>query len=749
MHRWGIGVATVAVAAQVAVAAPARVSGIVIDEQSGETLAGVNVSSKYDTAVTAADGTFVISLAADDDQLRISAPGYRVRTIALGPEDSVRIVLTPSNELIEVSGTAPRTGPLPPAPPPFRMTPEEPGAGTTYQLSATDLRMLPGTANDALRAAQVLPGVARLPFSFGGIVLRGAAPRDSVVFLDGIEVPLAFHFGGITSFYPSGMLADLTVRNSGLDADTGRASGGLISMTSRNPRTDRWRTGGSIGLLDSGVFAEGPAYGGGVIVGLRRSYFDIVAGPVAAEDTPLPSYWDMQLRGTFGDPRKSGRVSPMLVFAIDHMTQVEPGRDMFENETELTSMFIRIAAPYDRTWGKTTLRVLPWFGTNQLKFRSRVNGNIERFERPLYPGGIRSELARATSWGSVRGGVDVQGGYLTNYQAGLGHSGDILVQMNGETDLAWLDKGAWADTTFTIDRVTFKPGMRAELYGLNDEAVLDPRLSFSVRLTDRLTLRESLGRYHQPPTPGDVDPNGGNPRLRSSYSDSASVALDGNFAGGWAGSIGGFFTKGSALGVRVDNELMDFKQLGGLGPTFSLLLEKQLGLAFYRENTGKARNVGAELLVKRVTKEWTWLLSYTLARAERHDGPGKGWRPFELDQRHNLNVAASRTLGPWRFGARVHAVSGMPYSPVIGSDPDGKPIYDPYTGQLPMFFRLDVRIDRIWQQCWGAVDLYFDLQNITNRRNVEGREADELNQTDVDIRGLPIMPFIGVEFIPS
>ena len=173
------------------------------------------------------------------------------------------------------------------------------------------------------------------------------------------------------------------------------------------------------------------------------------------------------------------------------------------------------------------------------------------------------------------------------------------------------------------------------------------------------------------------------------------------------------------------------------------MLGSQLGLV------GSARNMGTELLIKRVTPAWTWLLSYTLARAQRHDGPGQGWRPFELDQRHNLNVAASRTLGPWRLGARVHAVSGMPYSPVIGSTPDGAPVYDPYAGQLPAYLQFDIRVDRIWPQCWGTVDLYFDIQNITNRRNVEGREADELNRSDVDIRGLPIMPFIGVEFIPS
>jgi hypothetical protein len=54
----------------------------------------------------------------------------------------------------------------------------------------------------------------------------------------------------------------------------------------------------------------------------------------------------------------------------------------------------------------------------------------------------------------------------------------------------------------------------------------------------------------------------------------------------------------------------------------------------------------------------------------------------------------------------------------------------------------------MWERCWGTIDLYFDIQNVTNRRNIEGREPNDFNTGDDDIRGLPIMPFIGVEFIP-
>ena len=76
------------------------------------------------------------------------------------------------------------------------------------------------------------------------------------------------------------------------------------------------------------------------------------------------------------------------------------------------------------------------------------------------------------------------------------------------------------------------------------------------------------------------------------------------------------------------------------------------------------------------------------------------------------------------------------------------PMPAPLSGTLPMFFQLDFRADRKWPQCWGDVNFYADIQNITNRRNVEGRNFDEETLSINESRGLPIAPFIGVEFVP-
>src|ERR1043165_4972305 len=254
------------VTSSVALAAPPqRVSGIVVDKTTGEPVEGALVVGQSIAETTSPTGTFTIVLAPDEVEVLVTAPGYSMRVVKL-TSASLRIELDSASgaEIIDVEGKLP-------------VTP----TAKKYELTSDDLRSLPGTANDVLRAAQALPGVSRLPFSFGGIVLRGTSPRDNAVYLDGVEVPLAFHFGGVTSFYPSNMLSGLVVANGGLDASYGRVMGGMVSLSSREPRADKWRKGGSIGLLDASAILEGPWRGGSVAIGLRRSYFDIVAGPVA------------------------------------------------------------------------------------------------------------------------------------------------------------------------------------------------------------------------------------------------------------------------------------------------------------------------------------------------------------------------------------------------------------------------------------------------------------------------------------
>lgn len=748
-------IAWLALFASVALAAPRVVRGVVYERGTTEPIGGASVlAEKGEIVATDVDGYFTIEVGDGERELTIVAPGFATRTVRIPKgDDRLTIDLAPvrGGEVIEVSGKAPEeTKPL------------------SYQLTADEIRVIPGAGNDILRAVQALPGVARIPYSFGGLVLRGMSPRDSTVMLDGIEVPLAFHFGGVTSFYPGGMLADLTLTSSGFDASYGRAQGGVISLTTREPRTDRVRVGGSIGLLDSSVQVEGPLpKGGGIIVGARRSYFDTVVDPFVTDDTPLPSYLDFQVRTSWGDPRRGLKITPMLFGSVDRVGS---------NEISVTSSFARVAVPLHRQWGPLGLHVVPWLGWNELSFRDLTEK--QTFSRPTYPGGVRAELVRDWPWGHWRGGAELSGGYLAQTLIDVAGSQGPQ-EISGDSTIAWTDLALWTEVRYHTpeERFAIKPGLRLEVYGLTTgtpqrssspvlsvgepdgpQIVIDPRLNISQRLTETTTFRQAIGRYHQPPTPGDVDPLNGNPGLDSSYVDQMSLGVETTFPHEIFASVTGFFHYGRELGLRMRNPRpgseMPEPNLGGLGPTFELLLEKQLGFAIYRESIGRARTAGVEVLLKRNVGNLFAMIGYTLSIAQRTDDPRAhdvsrdgAWRPFELDQRHNLQVAVSRRWEKWRLGARLQVVSGNPYSP-SRLTADGEVEQVPWAGRLPTFVSLDLRADRRWHRCWGDINLYFDVQNALNYDNVEGREFDFDTNGDTDIPGLPIIPFIGVEFLP-
>ena len=95
-------------------------------------------------------------------------------------------------------------------------------------------------------------------------------------------------------------------------------------------------------------------------------------------------------------------------------------------------------------------------------------------------------------------------------------------------------------------------------------------------------------------------------------------------------------------------------------------------------------------------------------------------------------------------------MSGTPYTPINDADEPDPP---QFSENLPMFFQLDLRADRTWKRPWGLINFYADIQNATNYGNVEAREvvdvANDHPNGYSDLPGLPIAPFIGVEFVPK
>lgn len=725
-------------------AAPARFTGTIVDRATKQPVEGAIVATGAVEVTTGADGRFQLAdVPRGWFDLVVVADGYEPLVTRVRAGLAQRLELVPSDavsgsELITIEDE--------------RLLERAPG----HDVGRDVLRTLPGTGNDALKSLQSLPGTARVPFGLGGLVLRGFSPRDSNVFLDGIEVPLLFHFGGLASFFPSTMIDSMELVSSGYGVRYGRGQGGLVDIRSRSARTDRWAVGGEVSLLDASAMAEGPVRGGSLTLGVRRSFVDAVLAAVPTSDlTIAPRYLDSQARWQSRD----GTWTALLFGADDGLVL-----DADDDQLDMRQSFLRAGLRYAKKRGDVEITAVPWVGFD----RNAIVVEEDRVIRTNLTVATRATLQKNLDHGFVAGGLDLQGnryGYTLDNEAPQLPPGAMPPPSLIEGSRWAADLGAWAEYAhqFANDKLVVQPGVRGERFGLTREWVLDPRLTLRQRVTPEVTLTQTLGRYHQPALATSIDYQLPGEPFRASHAWQASAGV--NVV---SKALGGDVTA-TAFGARLDDLPVDVVSgatpvsapgsagSGGAAAASRELTEEQFGRYSYQANRGRGRTYGVETMIRRrVGKVQGWI-AYTYARSFRQGDPWapQTYVPYVLDQPHVFTALATAPLGrKWRIGGRIRYATGNPITPTMGSYFDtGPQEFVPISGRalsdrLPAFVQLDLRVDRAWRRDWGTLKLFLDVQNVTNRVNPEGVSYNFDYSERQYTRGLPVFPSLGLEYIP-
>lgn len=732
------------------------VSGIVLDARTGQPVPGALVAVGAGEAGSDDAGRFEIpELPFGRLDVVVVADGYRAYFGSARVGAALTIRLEPdagAGELIRVSGRVPSGPPL--------------------HLDTTQIRNQPGAGNDALRALQSLPGIARTPFGLGGLALRGTAPRDTKVYLDGIEVPLLYHFGGLASFLPTGAVDELTLEPGGASVRYGRGLGGVAVVTSRTGRADHWRTGAELSLIHAAVLAEGPGpLSGSWLVGARRSYFDAIQQAVNLAGDFAPRYGDAQVRWESGD----GRWMAILFGSDDKLRLLHDPTDPDSGGIDTSnvksfsyvSRFARLGVRYRAVFGATSLTIVPSLGIDDVNGRANHEDTDKGMHRTTIPVSVRSEVATPLLGGTLSFGFD--GGSSRHSYDMLNTPPPYPGNPTPDTPIArrlrrWTaDVGGWIEQSWFVanERIELRPGLRGDHFGLSDQWTLDPRLLVHETLPHGITLTQSLGVYHEPPLITDLDPIFMRPTPMLG-SKATQVAVGAKTILGDDKEISGtvYYQHLEQLPVDAVSAATPLSDNGGTdsGGLLAIsrdLVDSQFGSYSYREAIGNGRAYGLELIARKSLGTWTGWVAYTFSRSLRQNPVnGPGWYPYILDQPHTVTVLATTALGAsWRIGGRFRYATGNPFTPVasasMDTDGDWIPVDGPLLSErLPAFFQLDLRLDRSWKRPWGILNLYIDVQNVTNRRNAEGVTYNTDFSERSYTRGLPVFPSIGVEYIP-
>ena len=110
---------------------------------------------------------------------------------------------------------------------------------SSTKVRAEDARKVPGTSGDVVRVVESLPGVARSTAGSGQLVVWGAAPADTRVYVDGVPIPRLYHEGGLRSVVHPKLVDSIELVPGGQGAMWGRGLGGMVAVTTTTPEGER------------------------------------------------------------------------------------------------------------------------------------------------------------------------------------------------------------------------------------------------------------------------------------------------------------------------------------------------------------------------------------------------------------------------------------------------------------------------------------------------------------------------------
>jgi TonB family protein len=625
---------------------------------------------------------------------------------------------------------------------------------THVVLTADVIDKIPGTAGDPLAVIQNLAGVARAPAGSGLLIVRGSAPEDTQIFVDGMDVPLVYHFGGLRSVLPEGVIDNIEFVPGNFSPEYGRATGGIVDVHLKELKPKRFGGYVDVSVLDAGIYLEAPLGDrGGVAVAARRSYLDAILKAAVPSDAPVglvtaPVYYDAQLLANYR-PTPTHDLRAMVFGADDRLALLFKDPADFSqqatgNQLDAHTAFWRalVADHYTPREGlENTLRlsagqdaetisdgdlildlhrrVVQLRDTLRLRLGPRmtlVAGTDAVAES--YSGHVR--LPPPPEEGQPMSNQDLSDTRETNVQADWRLSPGIF------TALEWRPRKS----------LFVSAGLRADYFQIIHQAALAPQLSARHELSPRWAIKGALGLYYQPPDVEQTDPAFGNPGLKAERAIHAALGAEWR---PWAR------TTFDATGF--------YKRLSNLvSPTDATRVVDGAEVPVTYDNGGRGRVFGLELVIRRdLGAGFVGWLAYTLSRSERIDSGQTDWRLFDFDQTHILTALAAYDLPRhWRVASRFRYVSGNPETPVVrGVFNNVTDEYDPVFGRVnsarqPPFVQLDVRLDKQWVFDRWLLDAYLDLQNVTNHTNPEGIAYNyDFTQSKVS-PGLPILPFLGL-----
>ena len=744
-------------------------SGTISNENSNETLIGVNVSVPgLKTGITTNEyGFYSLTLPKGDYEIVISYVGFATITekISLTQNTKKNYSLSESGqELQEVIITSEKT----------TANIRKPEMSVN-KLSISTIKKMPVVLGevDVIKSILFLPGVTNAGEGQSGFNVRGGGADQNLILLDEAMIYNSSHVFGFFSVFNPDAIKDLKLYKGGIPSKFGGRASSVLDIYQKEGNSKDFHMNGGIGLISSRILAEGPIVKdkGSFLIGGRTSYAHLFLKLSGNDNSAY--FYDLNTKLNYKLNSNNN------LFLSGYF-----GRDVFSlNQT------------FANTYGNATLN-LRW---NHL-FSDKLFSNLSLIYSDYYYGltldfigfnwdsGIKNYNLKYDFKHYLSKNIKLNYGFNSIYYDF--NPGTIEpIDSNSSINFKQLDKKyAFENAVYfeaeqrLSDRLAVNYGLRYSMFNrlgastvnlyANNQPVsydadlkiyekatpigttfykknksiasfdnLEPRISASYELNENQSVKASYNRMTQylqlisntaSPTPLDVWTPSDN-YIKPQIADQVAIGYFKN----WNEDK---YTLELESFYKTIKNRMDY--IDGADLIANEAIEQVV-------LNGEMRSYGLEILLRKNTGKFNGWIAYTLSKSQQRT-PGRtadeiginngDWYRSAYDKLHNLAVTANYTLSQkWNFGGNFTLQSGQPVT-----YPNGQYVYQGITvptygernsSSLPAYHHLDISATYIpkpdkkkgWQSEW-----VFSIYNIYNKQNAASISFRQNSETGVN-----------------
>ncbi|MDA3860742.1 MAG: TonB-dependent receptor [Melioribacteraceae bacterium] len=730
------------------------IAGNIVDKTTKQPLIGVNLIVVGTTigAASDIDGNFRIeNLSPGTYSLTASYIGYTESSksdIVVSSARPKQVKFELAESTINIEGVTVTAGY-------YNQIITEPLSVTSF--SNEEIRRTPGGFEDVVRALSVIPGVAKQSGGRNDLVVRGGAPSENLYLVDGFVVPNINHFatqgatGGTNSYIDLDFIDKSTFSTGGFSVKYGDKLSSVLGVDLREGRKDRIGGKALISASQFGFNIEGPITANDdFIFSVRRSYLDFLFN--AFGFSFVPQYYDMLFKYNYRIDN-SNKLSVLFVGVLDDINfnnntmedQVDNARILASSQKQYT-----LGVSYRHLMKKGFFNVR--FGRNYIAYDSFQKDSLLN---PIFLNnskeatndltadlvlkvGKSSEINVGAGYSLIRSKNEIL--FTNDFETSFGDT--LLLRYVNNDNYFHKANAFFLYNTTLFDRFVINAGLRGEYFNpLNTKFTVSPRASFKYVASSVVSLNFSAGIYRQSPSyiwlvyPG-------NDKLEPIRVEQYIFGADHLFTPSTRFKLELFYKNYNKYAA---SELRDYLVLANSGSGFGGAEDNYSSFGLEElSSSGTGFSRGIEISVQQKASDIQVYgivsLTYSETRFKAIDNVD---RVGQYNQNWILNLSGGYLLGSdWIFSAKFRFASGFPYTPIYQN---GTQLVSEYLAeQLPVSHSLDVRVDKIWD--FGGVTLitYIDIQNVYNRKNLNGYRWDYNENKVVGQEEFGILPSIGI-----